>query len=513
MKTRTVRYPLIALAAFLLLMMTVFSVSAAAAAPAVAAASPIDTVGDKIVIFAQDNLSFVWKYVVGAFPQVETGSSWIPIAMVAGLLVLVIIVLIVLIAGIVKRKFGRYLVRTLFVLSLFCTAFAFFYIKNEGTADTVFALAPVKKFLDVVFSFAVGDAILTAAVCAGIFLVAAIVVLLLLRSIFRLRFFRTLLWILIFAVLVAAVAGAFYVLNVEIAGTSTDTIAHYGDKLGTVLAEEASPVHDLLTSVFSFLSPTFGIAGLGIVLGVLVIVEIILILLLVLACKLSRPRRARKVAASAPADSAVASAPAIHAESVPVSQPAPTQTPATAGTVACTPAESALTAAQTPEVPTTTPEVPVAQEAEAPAAAEPAVAPAPAREPVFMPVPAVVSQQIGFADPQTENFIGSTHVSADNADQLMSDEQAEALTAVVYKNNKGERATVRISQLEEAFLPYSDVDAKILRALGLVDRTVGTIDIVADGTLTKPLMVEAASFTPAARKMITLTGGRAILIA
>ena len=141
----------------------------------------------------------------------------------------------------------------------------------------------------------------------------------------------------------------------------------------------------------------------------------------------------------------------------------------------------------------------------------------PAEEPkptAFMPVPAAVSDVVDFVDEARDGICIRSFVQAEDVNHMMSGEQANALTAVVYRPARpgSNRAVVYLDTLSDAFSPYSFVNLAILRKEGIVGEETTHIVVHARGVLRKPLMVEADGFSLEAVKMLSLTGGRAILI-
>ena len=72
--------------------------------------------------------------------------------------------------------------------------------------------------------------------------------------------------------------------------------------------------------------------------------------------------------------------------------------------------------------------------------------------------------------------------------------------------------SVYLDTLSDLFSPYSFVNLSILIQQGIVGQNTTHIAVHARGVLRKPLMVEADEFSAEAVKMLSLTGGRAILI-
>ncbi len=133
-------------------------------------------------------------------------------------------------------------------------------------------------------------------------------------------------------------------------------------------------------------------------------------------------------------------------------------------------------------------------------------------EPVFMPVPSDVFDTVDFTDADRDGYETRCGISADEADGAMSDELAEDLTAFVYREESGETAEIGLDCLNANFKEYAYIDAKILRILGLIPANARRIAVVACGKVDKPLMIEATEISLDAVKMITLAGGRAIRV-
>ena len=104
-------------------------------------------------------------------------------------------------------------------------------------------------------------------------------------------------------------------------------------------------------------------------------------------------------------------------------------------------------------------------------------------------------------------------VAAEEVDTLMTDDIAMA--TVVYKeggSTEGYKATVNLGAINEVFADGDRVDLDGLKAKGLAPAKAKRVKILADGRLNKQgLEVEANSFSVQAIKMITLTGGTAII--
>ncbi len=137
----------------------------------------------------------------------------------------------------------------------------------------------------------------------------------------------------------------------------------------------------------------------------------------------------------------------------------------------------------------------------------------PERPTVFMPVPGTLSNMVSFVEEARDGVSVRSCVRAEDADALLSDEKANNLCAVVFRDGAPEqeiRAFIYTDVLSDSFSPYSYVDLSILRKQGLIGETVSAVTVEARGVLRKPLMVAADDFSLTAVKMLSLTGGRAV---
>ena len=71
-----------------------------------------------------------------------------------------------------------------------------------------------------------------------------------------------------------------------------------------------------------------------------------------------------------------------------------------------------------------------------------------------------------------------------------------------------EYAEVNVGQLE-VFTEGTVVNAELLKAAGIIKKTMGGVKVLGNGELTKKLTVEAAKFTEAAKQKIEAVGGKA----
>ncbi len=134
---------------------------------------------------------------------------------------------------------------------------------------------------------------------------------------------------------------------------------------------------------------------------------------------------------------------------------------------------------------------------------------------IFMPVPTFLSDLVDFVNEARDKVAIRSCVRKEDADRMMSDVDAEHLKFTMFrKMEKSDScAYVTLEALSSDFSPYSYVNLEILKAHELAAPEATSLSIVAEGVLRKPLMIEANEFSVTAVKMISLTGGRAVLVA
>ena len=71
-----------------------------------------------------------------------------------------------------------------------------------------------------------------------------------------------------------------------------------------------------------------------------------------------------------------------------------------------------------------------------------------------------------------------------------------------------EYAEVNVGQLD-VFTAGTVVNAELLKAAGIIKKTMGGVKVLGNGELTKKLTVEAAKFTESAKEKIEAVGGKA----
>ncbi len=109
-------------------------------------------------------------------------------------------------------------------------------------------------------------------------------------------------------------------------------------------------------------------------------------------------------------------------------------------------------------------------------------------------------------------------VNAYEADEIITDEVATVLIEVKRKTKRedkfssGKKGIINIDVLSENFESGETVTLETLKDKKLLKANVASYKVLARGSITKPLIVEANEFSIEAVKMIVLTGGRAIKI-
>jgi large subunit ribosomal protein L15 len=78
--------------------------------------------------------------------------------------------------------------------------------------------------------------------------------------------------------------------------------------------------------------------------------------------------------------------------------------------------------------------------------------------------------------------------------------------------NDGKQGIINIGAISAVFEPDAVVTIAALKELGLINKKVQRIKILADGILDKPLTVKAEAYSVQAIKMIELTGGKVIIL-
>ncbi len=114
--------------------------------------------------------------------------------------------------------------------------------------------------------------------------------------------------------------------------------------------------------------------------------------------------------------------------------------------------------------------------------------------------------------PVAEEASNDVHVDAVTADELLTDEEAEAHIEVIHtgaSKRQGKMGEINLDLICENFEDGDTVDVEALKAKRLVSNKVAKVKILARGIMTKKLTVVASKFSLQAVKMITLAGGKA----
>ena len=76
----------------------------------------------------------------------------------------------------------------------------------------------------------------------------------------------------------------------------------------------------------------------------------------------------------------------------------------------------------------------------------------------------------------------------------------------------GKQGIINIGTISSIFEPGALITIAELKALGLINKKVRRIKVLADGVLDKPLTIKAEAYSVQAIKMIELTGGKVIIL-
>ena len=109
--------------------------------------------------------------------------------------------------------------------------------------------------------------------------------------------------------------------------------------------------------------------------------------------------------------------------------------------------------------------------------------------------------------------IGKVEIDMEKADTLITDALAKDLIKRAERPIRtagSERCVINVDTLSEYFYPGERVDINSLKKLGLIPQSASFVKVLARGRVDKPLSVYANEFTPAAVKMIVLSGGEAV---
>ena len=139
---------------------------------------------------------------------------------------------------------------------------------------------------------------------------------------------------------------------------------------------------------------------------------------------------------------------------------------------------------------------------------------------VIQPVPEVVEE----VDPVKVEIIEQSKkevakkrrekVTATEVNNIITDDVAKSLVkkkrGAAPSKPKGPKSMVNIDTLNANFEKGELVNLTSLKAKKLIAKNAASIKVLARGTLTKPLTVEASAFSIEAVKMIVITGGTVI---
>ena len=110
---------------------------------------------------------------------------------------------------------------------------------------------------------------------------------------------------------------------------------------------------------------------------------------------------------------------------------------------------------------------------------------------------------------------GTWHADATVADQLITDEEAEAKIEIATSSTgvkrTGKFGEINLDTICDNFNDGEVVDVDTLKAKRLISSKVGRVKVLARGIMYKKLTVKASKFSIQAVKMITLAGGKAEL--
>ncbi len=140
-------------------------------------------------------------------------------------------------------------------------------------------------------------------------------------------------------------------------------------------------------------------------------------------------------------------------------------------------------------------------------AEEPVVEEPVAEEPVLEPE---VEEEIATEEPVIELVAEIVHVDAEHADEILTNEEAEAKIYVVHtgaSKRRGKLAVVNLDVICENFNEGEVVNIDSLKAKKLVPKNAARVKVLARGVMTKALTVVASKYSLSAVKMIYLAGG------
>ena len=128
--------------------------------------------------------------------------------------------------------------------------------------------------------------------------------------------------------------------------------------------------------------------------------------------------------------------------------------------------------------------------------------------PTVVPVPIPASQQpeVAIAHEIVE------HIDAEEADEMLSDEQAMQEAQYERGAGKGKQGIINLGEIDKAFEPGALITLDVLKEKGMISKRAHRLKVLADGVLNKPIVVKSESYSVQAIKMIELTGGTVIIL-
>ena len=127
-------------------------------------------------------------------------------------------------------------------------------------------------------------------------------------------------------------------------------------------------------------------------------------------------------------------------------------------------------------------------------------------EPVVVVVPVVEKAPVEIMPEIVE------HIDAEKADAMISDNLAMKTANYEHGAGHGQQGIINIGVLNEKFNANDVITLSLLKEKGLMSSKVRRMKVLADGMLTKPLVIKSESYSIQAIKMIELTGGTVIIL-
>ena len=104
------------------------------------------------------------------------------------------------------------------------------------------------------------------------------------------------------------------------------------------------------------------------------------------------------------------------------------------------------------------------------------------------------------------------HIDAEEADEMISSDLAMRAARYESGAGTGKQGIINLGDIDRVFEPYDIITLAVLKERGMMAKKVGRMKILADGILTKPIIVKSESYSVEAIKMIELTGGTVIIL-